>query len=996
MIPKGYGFVTKTAWRLVFVAGFLGGTGGAHPVAFAAETLSALVPVDEPTPESPLTPLGVSREKPVSTGQYAHLWAGANGEQVIHYYGDFRLELGDRRLSANEAIVWMRPSQWEGTPYYRYNAYLSGTASVIESAGTMTSGPALFVSFNAEQPLKVWVDVHTRESSEQTPLYAEAVRVREEISADQGGTEPGDLSTVDPSQRRRQRAIEARAVIRHRANEETIDTNTGTITAIGEVYVSQGDIDSGEFLEIRADAAVLFLARNRTADDDPDSLPPLPADQTSSAPGVPLSLPADQGDDAQAQAGQAFDIGEGMGTSVIAAYLRGDVVLTQGERMVRADEIYYDFRNSRALMLDAVVRTMAAGRNLPIYVRAEQVRQLSQSEYAARKAVVSTSEFYTPHIHLGAEEIKMTDVTPRDASGNVVGVMAGLYEMRDVTLNAEGVPFFYWPYAKGDFQQSETAIRGLRFAFSDDFGATFEAKWYLFNLLGLEKPQGVDAILRTDYYSKRGPGAGLDVDYELENRYGLIRTYNMHDHGEDNLGPFRESEPEENDRGRFLVRHREILPDNWELTLEASWISDPTFLEEYFNAEFEEGKEQETVVYLKKQENNWALTALGQWRILDFLTQTEHFPDVAFHLIGEPIGDIGSYYNESHIGFARYRPDDRRFFDGDRFFDNTESTDIVFRTETRNEFDAPIKLGFANIVPFVTGRAGYWDASPFAGSLDRMFGTAGVKTGSQIWRLFEDVNSSLLDVNGVRHILKPEATAWASGSTKDSIQLTPFQAGVEDIDDFYGSSLALRQRWQTKRGGPGRWRVVDWITFDVEVNLFGNAPDFVGDIGRFYDSRPENSIARSHIYTDFMYRISDTTAVLSDANVDLNDGSMDLFNVSYAVERTPRFSYFLGYRYIGDTDSNLIGGGVNYKVNTKHTVAVRTFYDLNEGRTAEFDISIIRKFPRWYAAVTFGVDNIEEDFDVGLSVWPEGAPQATLGSRRFTGLAQSTGIRPEE
>jgi hypothetical protein len=46
--------------------------------------------------------------------------------------------------------------------------------------------------------------------------------------------------------------------------------------------------------------------------------------------------------------------------------------------------------------------------------------------------------------------------------------------------------------------------------------------------------------------------------------------------------------------------------------------------------------------------------------------------------------------------------------------------------------------------------------------------------------------------------------------------------------------------------------------------------------------------------------------------------------------------------------------------------------------------------------LTLGLDNIEEDFNVGISVWPEGAPEATLGSRRFTGLSKSTGIRPED
>ena len=41
------------------------------------------------------------------------------------------------------------------------------------------------------------------------------------------------------------------------------------------------------------------------------------------------------------------------------------------------------------------------------------------------------------------------------------------------------------------------------------------------------------------------------------------------------------------------------------------------------------------------------------------------------------------------------------------------------------------------------------------------------------------------------------------------------------------------------------------------------------------------------------------------------------------------------------------------------------------------------------------LNEADDDFGVSLSAWPEGLPRATLGSRRFTGLAESTGIRPE-
>ena len=58
---------------------------------------------------------------------------------------------------------------------------------------------------------------------------------------------------------------------------------------------------------------------------------------------------------------------------------------------------------------------------------------------------------------------------------------------------------------------------------------------------------------------------------------------------------------------------------------------------------------------------------------------------------------------------------------------------------------------------------------------------------------------------------------------------------------------------------------------------------------------------------------------------------MDLFNVSYAVERSPRLSYFLGYRRIGDIDSNLIGFGQSNVLNGDFSCNVGLGYRIRNG-----------------------------------------------------------------
>jgi hypothetical protein len=100
-----------------------------------------------------------------------------------------------------------------------------------------------------------------------------------------------------------------------------------------------------------------------------------------------------------------------------------------------------------------------------------------------------------------------------------------------------------------------------------------------------------------------------------------------------------------------------------------------------------------------------------------------------------------------------------------------------------------------------------------------------------------------------------------------------------------------------------------------------------------------------------------------------------------------------GYRFIEESDSDLFAFDFNYWLTEKYTLAVRELYDFAHGRTEDFTVALIRKFPRWFAAVSFALDEPEDDFGVSMSIWPEGLPEATLGSRRFTTLGRTTRLR---
>ena len=64
------------------------------------------------------------------------------------------------------------------------------------------------------------------------------------------------------------------------------------------------------------------------------------------------------------------------GGDVKAIYLSGDILMTEGARTIRAEEIYYDFEAKKALAVKAIMRNFDETRGIPIYIRAVKLRQL--------------------------------------------------------------------------------------------------------------------------------------------------------------------------------------------------------------------------------------------------------------------------------------------------------------------------------------------------------------------------------------------------------------------------------------------------------------------------------------------------------------------------------------------------------------------------------------------------------------------------------------------
>ena len=297
------------------------------------------------------------------------------------------------------------------------------------------------------------------------------------------------------------------------------------------------------------------------------------------------------------------------------------------------------------------------------------------------------------------------------------------------------------------------------------------------------------------------------------------------------------------------------------------------------------------------------------------------------------------------------------------------------------------------IVPFATGRATWWGDAMDNGKHCRLYGQVGIRAATHLWRVYQ-AEDRLFDIHGLKHIITPEATAWLSdASGVHSRDLFPMEDETErHLMRMGGAAVGLHQRLQTRRGHAGERRTVDWMRASIVAGVY--SPDSNGLIadGRFFSYRPEYSLAQNHINGEYIWNISDSTALLADANYDIDSGRFRRSNVGLAVARSPRLRYFLGMRCINDMDSTVGTAGFSYKLGSKYIISGLEQFDFSyRGReNLATSFSIVRKFPRWYVGVTFTFDARNDDLGLYLTLYPEGIPEVRLASGRMSVLGGSS------
>ena len=103
--------------------------------------------------------------------------------------------------------------------------------------------------------------------------------------------------------------------------------------------------------------------------------------------------------------GKLEDIARAPADKVLGIYLEGDVVATDNRFTLRAPYIYYDLVANQAYTVDAVFWTYDERRGLPLYVRADSIRQTRAAGLTAEGVTIAASSFHDPVLSLGASSV---------------------------------------------------------------------------------------------------------------------------------------------------------------------------------------------------------------------------------------------------------------------------------------------------------------------------------------------------------------------------------------------------------------------------------------------------------------------------------------------------------------------------------------------------------------------------------------------------------------
>jgi hypothetical protein len=754
----------------------------------------------------------------------------------------------------------------------------------------------------------------------------------------------------------------------------------------------------------------------------------------------------------------AFNIAGGEGAGGAGSgrweiYLEGNIVFREGERVIYADRLYYQVNEDRGTILSAEMLTAVPGYEGLLRLKADVIEQLDAQNFQAHGAALTSSRLGVPRYWLQSENmtLQLQERVERDLltgqplvdtqTGDVATDTSVMVTSRNNFIYLGGVPIFYWPVAVTDATKPTFYVDRVRLNNDNVFGSQVFVQWDTYQVFGIRPIDGTRWSFSTDYLSERGPAAGTQFTYNRDQflfhtgeTYGRFDAWGIEEEGLDNLGSDRRTLfPEADPRGRVLWLHRQKFPTGWQFTAEAGLISDRNFLEQYYEREWDENKDQSTGIELKhfNQNATWSITADA--RLNDFFTQTERLPRFDHFLVGQSVFGTLTWHGHSLVGYeklrtavapspinpsevAKFNPLAWEKFDPMNPLDQTREG---LRAATRQEFDWPIQLGSLKVVPYVLGEAAHWSEDLDGNEVTRYYGQTGVRASIPLWRADPMVQNTLFNLNGLAHKIVLDGE-YAYADAEENLDVFPLYDPVDDdanehfrrrlyFNTFGGPAvlglpntpIQFDERYFAFRSGMQSWvtapslEIVDDLTYarvgvrqrwQTKRGLPGQeriVDWIVLDVeGTYFPEADRDNFGADVGLAnyDFRWHVGDRLTLLSDGFADFFGQGLRTFSAGATISRPERGNAYLGFRSLeGPISGNILVGSFSYRMTEKWIATGGASFDFGNTGTIGQSFHLTRVGESALVRVGFNYDASRDNFGINLAIEPRFLPSARLG-----------------
>ncbi len=652
----------------------------------------------------------------------------------------------------------------------------------------------------------------------------------------------------------------------------------------------------------------------------------------------------------------------------------GNVHIEQGDEIWTGEHIHYNF-NTHQMQGDQ----FRMGKP-PVFMSGKELTgDVTNQTYNARHAYVTTDDVKDPITRVRATRIKI--------------VPDKYVEMWNAVLFVGDVPTFYFPYYRRNLGPHANNLNFVAGYSSRDGG-------YILNNYVWWLNDTVNGQLHLDYRSERGVGLGPDIDLHL-GQWGNaeFKYYYIHDQSPDNG---TNGLPEFNPSG--VPQNRERIYFGWQATPYTNlnvkallnYQSDAYLEHDFFESEYRENPQPNSFFEVNKYSENWSLDAYSTPQLNNFFDQVERLPDVRLTGFRQQVLDMPVYYDsQSSVGYYK------------TFFAETNGVTpppaySAGRADTFHQLTLPWTFfNWLNVTPNVGGRLTYYTSESGPGGTNdetsRAVFNTGVGTSFKASQLWTGATNSLLQIDGLRHIIEPSMNyVFVPNPSASPSQLPQFDSAlpsllllpvqfpdynnIDSIDSENVVRFGLRNTLQTKRAGEID-NLVDWnLMLDWRLNPNGNHNNL--------DEPFSTKETFGDLYSDFTFKPRTWIKVESQMREDINHGDLNMTFEQLTLTPNENWSFGLSYWYLragfdGFTqEDNFINSTIFYKLDDNYGFRMTEDFNADDGRLQEQLYTIYRDMRSWTGALTFRVENNttgRTDFTVAFTFSLKASPSQHLG-----------------